>query len=124
VTCAREDFDFSELPEELQDCLATYWAMRAERGSPVYSIQQGAMVAKLLSATESDYAKACTWVGTAIAKGWQDFYDPHKKSPNPKGTTTNEHSGINERAKRKLEAEYERMYGEPMSDFDKNRSTG
>jgi len=73
--------DFSDLPESLQASLETYFAVRAQSGVPIKAIQQGLMVAKLLSATGSDFAKAEQWVKTAATKNWKDFYEPFPDKP-------------------------------------------
>ena len=78
---AGECEDFSNLPENLQASLATYFAVRAESGTPIKAIQQSLMVAKLLSATGGDFAKANQWVKTAAAKNWKDFYEPFADKP-------------------------------------------
>ena len=76
---AREDF--SNLPESLQAALSEYFAVRAESGKPVYATQQGLLVAKLLSATGGDFAKAERWVKNAASKNLQDFYTPFDELP-------------------------------------------
>jgi hypothetical protein len=73
-TRAREDF--SNLPESLRTSLETYWAVRAESGYPVYAVQQSFQVAKLLSATGGDFAKAEKWAKNATAKNLRDIEEP------------------------------------------------
>ena len=85
--------DFSFLPGELRAALDVFFAIQAEKGDPVFAAEQEAMIAKLLSATGNDFAKAQAWVENAIDKrlryigepiDWKETYAKAGKSAKAK----------------------------------------
>jgi hypothetical protein len=75
----RENFDFSELPESLQKELSKFWAIRAQAGQPIFSLQQVEMVYALMSAVNGDFARAERWVKNASTNGLRMFLQPFEE---------------------------------------------